>query len=82
MAKKWKEYRNYFIGFALAAAFWGVLFPQYVFTADVITVQDEQGNDVTEQVLESGANLYYDIGNADSKQLEIKFGLWEWIQGK
>lgn len=74
--------RKYLIEALLIAALWGVIFPKFTFTSDVVKVTNESGEDVTEEEMEKANNLYYDIGNADETQIEIKSKLLEWIGEK
>ena len=74
----WREER-FFIrtslaGMLLALGFWGVAFPQYLFTGDCVKIYDEAGN---EGMGEAG-NLYREIGTAKPGQIEVKIGILEW----
>lgn len=68
-------------GMLLAAGFWGIAFPQYLFTKDCVKIVDEDGADVTEQAGEE-KNLYREISNAAPHQLEVRIGILEWAKDK
>lgn len=61
----------------LALGFWGIAFPQYLFTDDCVRIVDEDGRDVTEDEKEK-KNLYYEISSAEPEQIEIKISILEW----
>lgn len=66
-------------GLLLSAGFWGVAFPQYLFTGDCVRILDEEGEDVTDEAKEE-QNLYLAIGGAGPEQIEIKISILEWAE--
>ena len=68
-------------GMLLAAGFWGIAFPQYLFTKDCVKIVDKDGVDVTKQAREE-KNLYCEISNAAPHQLEVRIGILEWAKDK
>lgn len=67
------------LGVLLALGFWGVAFPQYLFTGDCVRIFDEDGKEVTEEEREDD-NLYREISTAAPEQIEVKIGLLEWAK--
>lgn len=63
----------------LALGFWGIAFPQYLFTGDCVRILNEEGEDVTRETGE-GKNLYCEIGNAEPEQIEIRISILEWAK--
>lgn len=68
-------------GMLLAAGFWGIAFPQYLFTKDCVKIVNEDEEDITGQEGEE-KNLYREICNAKPHQLEVRIGIWEWAKDK
>jgi len=64
----------------LALGFWGIAFPQYLFTGDCVRILDEEKQDITEETARD-KNLYYEIGNAEPEQIEVKISILEWAKG-
>jgi len=60
----------------LAAGFWGMAFPRYMFTGDCVRITDDEGGDITEEA-EEDRNLFVEIGSAGSDQIRIKFSFLE-----
>lgn len=84
MKEKWKE--GFFTQAAvilgsmlLALGFWGIAFPQYLFTGDCVRILDEDGNDITEEAGKD-KNLYYEISSAGPEQIEIRISILEWAK--
>lgn len=67
------------LGVLLALGFWGVAFPQYLFTGDCVRVFDETGEEVTGEEL-ADENLYHGIGTAKPEQIEVKISILEWAE--
>ena len=65
MIKKWC------VGMLLAASFWGIAFPQYLFTGDCVRIFDENGREATGEK-RADRNLYREIGTAEPEQIEIR----------
>ena len=63
----------------LALGFWGIAFPQYLFTGDCVRILDEDGNDITEEAGKD-KNLYYEISSAGPEQIEIRISILEWAK--
>lgn len=63
-------------GLLLSFGFWGIAFPQYLFTGDCVRILDEEGQDVTEEAKED-QNLYLAIGGAKPGQIEVKISILE-----
>lgn len=87
MIKKWRDFcgemngkgasvRAYFAGALLALGFWGVAFPQYLFTDDCVQIVFEDGREGKRE----DENLYREIGTAKPGQIEIKIGILEWLK--
>lgn len=75
---------NLFIGMSLAgllltAGFWGIMFPQYLFTGDCVKIFDADGRDV-EAYEEGEENLYLEISTAKPEQIEVKISILEWAK--
>ncbi|MDE6949818.1 MAG: hypothetical protein K2P64_02720 [Lachnospiraceae bacterium] len=68
-----------FVGMLLALGFWGVAFPQYLFTDDCVKLFWADGQEVTEEEREE-ENLYYRIGTAKQEQIEVKISILEWAE--
>lgn len=68
-----------FVGMLLALGFWGVAFPQYLFTDDCVKLFRADGQEVTEEEREE-ENLYYRIGTAKQEQIEVKISILEWAE--
>ena len=66
-------------GVVLALGFWGIAFPQYVFTGDCVKILDKEGRDITDEAMED-KNLYREISNAQPEQTEIKISVLEWAK--
>lgn len=87
MIKKFKEEKNlnlavlWFASLVLAAGFWGIAFPRYMFTEDCVRIYDEDGKDVTKEA-EEDRNLYREIGSAEPEQIEVKIGILEWMKSE
>lgn len=90
MHKKWQSFceriekERLFVGTSLAGmvlalGFWGVAFPQYLFTGDCIKIVDEEGNNVTDKEREE-ENLYRRISTAKPEQIEVKVSILEWAK--
>lgn len=60
------------ITLGVAAAFWGVLFPQYLFGTDCI-VEEEQKEE---------EDFYIDLGNVSWDNIQWKCSILEWIGEK
>ena len=71
--------RASFAGVLLALGFWGVAFPQYLFTGDCVKVFYADGREAEEREREN-KNLYREIGTAKPEQIEIKIGILEWAK--
>ncbi|MCI8381850.1 MAG: hypothetical protein HFI07_08670 [Lachnospiraceae bacterium] len=67
--------KNKLLGVLLALAFWGIAFPQYVFTGDCVRIFDRDGKEVTEE--REDENLYREISTAKPEQIEIKISFLE-----
>lgn len=59
----------------LSFGFWGIAFPQYLFTGDCVRAVDEEGEDAAEET--DGGNLYRKIGSAEPAQIEIRISILE-----
>lgn len=68
-------------GLLLSLGFWGIAFPQYLFTGDCVRILDEEGQDITEEAKED-RNLYFAIEGAEPGQIEIKISILEWQKDK
>ena len=68
-------------GLLLSLGFWGIVFPQYLFTGDCVRILDEEGQDVTEEA-EEDRNLYLAIEGAEPGQIEVKISILEWQKDK
>lgn len=68
-----------FVGMLLALGFWGVAFPQYLFTDDCVKLFWADGQEVTEEEREE-ENLYYRIGTAKQEQIEVRISILEWAE--
>ncbi len=68
-------------GLVLAAGFWGIVFPRYMFTEDCVRIYDEDGKDVTEEAGKD-RNLYREIGNAEPEQIEMEISILEWMKSE
>lgn len=90
MTKGWRHFRETlkqeplligvsFAGMLFALGFFGVVFPQYLFTGDCVKLFHEDGREVTEEEREE-ENLYYGMGTAKPEQIEIKIGILEWAE--
>lgn len=71
--------RAWLAGAALSLGFWGVAFPQYLFTGDCVKVFCADGQEAEEEEIED-KNLYREIGTAKPEQLEIKISILEWAK--
>lgn len=67
------------LGALLALSFWGAAFPHYFFTRDCVKLFDREENEITGEERKN-KNFYAEIGAADPKQVEIKFGILEWAK--
>lgn len=67
------------LGVLFALGFWGVAFPQYLFTGDCVRVFDETGKEMTKEEL-ADENLYRAISTAKPEQIEVKIGILEWAE--
>lgn len=65
----------------LALGFWGIAFPQYLFTEDCVKIVDEDGRDVTGEV-RAKENLFCKIGSATQEQIEVRIGILDWAKEK
>lgn len=63
----------------LALGFWGIAFPQYLFTGDCVRILDEEGQDVTEEESRE-KNLYCEISDAEPGQIEVRISILEWAK--
>ncbi len=63
----------------LALSFWGIAFPQYLFTGECVRVVDECGRDITEEESED-KNLYREISDAEPEQIEVRISILEWAK--
>lgn len=90
MTKKWREFfgeikedgasvRAYLAGALLALGFWGIAFPQYLFTDDCVEIAHADGRDAA-GAERGDENLYCEIGTAAPEQIEIKIGILEWAK--
>ena len=66
-------------GLLLSLGFWGIVFPQYLFTGDCVRVVNEEGQDVTEET-EDDKNLYSEISEAGPEQIEVRISILEWAK--
>ncbi len=66
-------------GLILAAGFWGIAFPHYMFMKDSVKIFDEAGEDITEEAGKE-KNLYVELGSAEPEQIKIKVGILEWAE--
>lgn len=69
----------WFAGMLLALGFWGIAFPQYLFTGDCVKVFCADGQEAEEEERD-GENLYRGIGTAKPEQIEVKIGILEWAK--
>ncbi len=84
MTKKYKEKFTLqtaamFGSILLTLGFWGIAFPQYLFTGDCVRILDEDGQDITKEA-EEEKNLYCEISNAKPEQIEVKISILEWAK--
>lgn len=66
-------------GILFALGFWGVLFPQYLFTGDCVKICGGDGQEGAEEE-SADENLYRGIGTAKPEQIEVKIGILEWAK--
>lgn len=64
-----------------ALGFWGVLYPELTLTEDTLRIVWEDGKEQEEWERESAAKIYYDLLQAEPKQIKIKSRLLEILAG-
>lgn len=62
----------------LSFGFWGIAFPQYLFTGDCVRIMDEEEQDITDE--SDDINLYREIGGAEPEQIEVRISILEWAK--
>lgn len=71
--------RAWFAGTLFALGFWGIAFPQYLFTDDCVKVFCADGREAEEEERED-ENLYRGICTAKPEQIEVKISILEWAK--
>lgn len=64
-----------------ALGFWGVLYPELTLTEDTLRIVWEDGKEQEEWERESATKIYYDLLQAEPKQIKIKSRLLEILAG-
>lgn len=64
-----------------ALGFWGVLYPELTLTEDTLRIVWADGKEQEEWEKESAAKIYYDLLQAEPKQIKIKSRLLEILAG-
>lgn len=80
-----KRFFNILVGTAsylLAFGFWGLVFPEYTFTSDTVTITAEDGTELSDEEFrnyQSEHHIYYEIGTSAPDRVHVKSRLFEWI---
>lgn len=80
-----KQLANTFIGlasFLLTFGFWGLVFPEFTFTTDTVTIISEDGTVLSDEDYANFQNehhIYYEIGTSAPDKIQVKSRVLEWI---